>query len=104
MPIVDLRGDAVTPGEDGEVRIHGHHMMKGCGDLADATVGGDGYLYIVDCKTDSIRRHGVIAYPRETVEVRCQHAESPRSRSPDCRKNRSARTSAPRSHRNWCPK
>lgn len=90
MRIVDLNGDAVPPGETGEIQIRGHNVMKGYWNLPDATtatitpegwlnsgdigrIDSDGFFYIVDRSKDMIIRGGYNVYPREIEEVLYEH-------------------------------
>jgi long-chain acyl-CoA synthetase len=86
---VDEHGKPVPPGERGEVVVRGPNVMKGYykreDATADATRNGwfhtgdigtldtDGYLTIVDRKTDMIIRGGLNVYPREIEEVFMTH-------------------------------
>jgi long-chain acyl-CoA synthetase len=89
MRLVSDAGDAVSPGEVGEIAIRGHNVMKGywgkpaataeaipdgwfrTGDLA--RVDEDGYYYIVDRKKEMIIRGGYNVYPREIEEALHEH-------------------------------
>jgi long-chain acyl-CoA synthetase len=86
---LDDSGSFVKAGERGEVCIRGHNIMKGYYRRPDATAeamrGGwfhtgdigtldtDGYLSIVDRKTDMILRGGFNVYPRELEELLMTH-------------------------------
>jgi long-chain acyl-CoA synthetase len=88
--IVDLEtGQAVGPGQEGELVIRGPQVMKGywrqpaetaraiadgwfrTGDIA--TMDGDGYFRIVDRKKDLINTAGFKVWPREVEEVLYAH-------------------------------
>jgi long-chain acyl-CoA synthetase len=89
MKVVDDNGTEVAQGEVGEIVIHGHNVMKGYWNRADATeetihdgwlhtgdmgtVDEDGYFFIVDRKKDLIIRGGYNVYPREIEEVLYEH-------------------------------
>src|SRR5439155_5088904 len=89
MKVVDETGDAVRPGETGEITIRGHNVMKGYWRRPEATaaaivdgwfhtgdigrVDEDGYFSIVDRKKDLIIRGGYNVYPREVEEVMHEH-------------------------------
>ena len=86
---VDEHDAPVAPGERGEVVVRGPNVMKGYYDRPDATadalrggwfrtgdigvIDADGYLAIVDRKTDMILRGGFNVYPREIEEVLMTH-------------------------------
>jgi long-chain acyl-CoA synthetase len=86
---VDDKDQPVAPGQPGEVVIRGHNVMKsyykqpqataeamrnGWFHTADiGTIDADGYLSIVDRKTDMILRGGFNVYPRELEEVLLTH-------------------------------
>ena len=87
--LVDDQDADVAAGEPGEIVMRGPFVMRGywqreaatedtmrggwlhTGDIA--TVDGDGYLFIVDRKTDLIIRGGYNVYPRELEEVLYAH-------------------------------
>ncbi|MCW3013692.1 MAG: long-chain-fatty-acid--CoA ligase [Solirubrobacterales bacterium] len=89
MKVVDDDGLDVPAGEDGEIVIKGHNVMKGYWNRADATadsikdgwfftgdmarIDEDGYFFIVDRKKDLIIRGGYNVYPREIEEVLYEH-------------------------------
>ncbi len=89
MKVVDDGGNALPPGEIGEIAIRGHNVMKGYWNRPDATdevlrdgwlltgdmaqVDDDGYFFIVDRKKDMIIRGGYNVYPREIEEVLYEH-------------------------------
>jgi long-chain acyl-CoA synthetase len=89
MKLVGNDGDAVPPGEVGEIAIRGHNVMKGYWGRPEATaeaipdgwfrtgdlarVDDDGYYYIVDRKKEMIIRGGYNVYPREIEEVLHEH-------------------------------
>jgi long-chain acyl-CoA synthetase len=87
--VVDDDGQALPPGEPGEIVMRGPFVMKGywnneaatrdalrdgwfrTGDVA--VVDEDGYFAIVDRKKDLIIRGGYNVYPRELEEVLYEH-------------------------------
>lgn len=87
--VVDANDNDAPVGEQGEVVIRGHNVMKGYlgrpEATADAMRGGwfhtgdigqldeDGYLYITDRVKDMILRGGFNVYPREVEEVLMTH-------------------------------
>jgi long-chain acyl-CoA synthetase len=87
--IVDKAGCPVPKGQDGEIVVRGHYVMKGYYKNALATAEsirngwfhtGDigrfderGYLYVVDRLKDMIIRGGFNVYPRELEEVLMTH-------------------------------
>jgi long-chain acyl-CoA synthetase len=89
MRVVDDAGNEVPQGQDGEIQIRGHNVMKGYWRLpeatADAIVDGwfasgdigrvdeDGFYFIVDRKKELIIRGGFNVYPREVEEVLYEH-------------------------------
>ncbi len=89
MQCVDERDTPVATGERGEVVVRGSNVMKGYynrpDETADAFRGGwfhtgdigtldaDGYLTIVDRRSDMILRGGFNVYPREIEEVMMTH-------------------------------
>lgn len=89
MCIVDSSGNEVPAGEQGEILIKGHNLMKGYYKRPEATaksiVDGwlhtgdvgkmdeDGYFYITDRVKDMIIRGGFNVYPREIEEVLMLH-------------------------------
>ncbi len=89
MAIVDDNDHILPPGEEGELVIRGHNVMKGYHKNPEATAevmrGGwfhtgdiarmdeDGYFFIVDRKKDMILRAGMNVYPREVEEVLYGH-------------------------------
>jgi long-chain acyl-CoA synthetase len=86
---VDEEGMRVAAGERGEIVVRGPNVMKGYYNRPDATLevmrngwfhtgdigilDEDGYLSIVDRKTDMILRGGFNVYPREVEEVLMTH-------------------------------
>jgi long-chain acyl-CoA synthetase len=82
-------GRDVAAGENGEIAIRGHNVMKGYWHKPDETaaafvdgwfktgdvarVDEDGYYYIVDRKKELIIRGGFNVYPREVEEVLYEH-------------------------------
>ena len=86
---VDEQDRPVAPGERGEVVVRGPNVMKGYynrpADTAEAFRGGwfhtgdigtlddDGYLTIVDRRSDMILRGGFNVYPREIEELMMTH-------------------------------
>lgn len=89
VKLVDLDGNPVPVGEEGEIIVRGHNVMKGYLDRPDVTESvlqngwfhtGDvgrfdeaGNLYIVDRIKDLIIRGGFNVYPREIEEVFMTH-------------------------------
>jgi len=89
LRVVDDRGNALPPGEVGEIVARGPNVMQGylnrpaetaealrdgwyhTGDLG--RVDEDGYYYIVDRKTDLILVGGLNVYPREVEAVLAGH-------------------------------
>ncbi|WP_415720757.1 long-chain-fatty-acid--CoA ligase [Photobacterium ganghwense] len=87
--VVDVEGKTLTIGEEGEIIVRGHNIMKGYLDRPDATEAairngwfytGDigrfdesGNMYIVDRVKDMIIRGGFNVYPREIEEVFMAH-------------------------------
>lgn len=87
--LMDDNGNQVLPGQVGEIAIRGEYIMKGYLNRPEATrkvmQGGwfrtgdlarqdeDGYLYIVDRKTDMIVKSGFNVYPREIEELLLDH-------------------------------
>ncbi|WP_428774257.1 long-chain-fatty-acid--CoA ligase [Vibrio sp.] len=89
VKVVDLEGNTLPAGEEGEIVVRGHNVMKGYLGRPDATESalkngwfhtGDvgrfdqmGNLYIVDRMKDLIIRGGFNVYPREIEEVFMTH-------------------------------
>ena len=89
MRVVDLEGNEVPAGEQGEIVIKGHNVMKGYYKRPEATANtivdgwlhtGDvgkmdeeGYFYITDRVKDMVIRGGFNVYPREIEEVLLTH-------------------------------
>jgi long-chain acyl-CoA synthetase len=87
--VVDADDRAVATGEQGEVVIRGHNVMKGYLGRPEATatalrggwfhtgdigvIDGDGFLSITDRVKDMIVRGGFNVYPREVEEVLMTH-------------------------------
>jgi long-chain acyl-CoA synthetase len=87
--VVDVEGNDLPVGEQGEVAIKGHNVMKGYLGRPEATAESirdgwfhtgdvgrldeDGYLYITDRVKDMIVRGGFNVYPREIEEVLMTH-------------------------------
>jgi long-chain acyl-CoA synthetase len=87
--LIDDDGRDVAAGENGEIAIRGHNVMKGYWHKPDETaaafvdgwfktgdvarVDDDGYYYIVDRKKELIIRGGFNVYPREVEEVLYEH-------------------------------
>ncbi|RJR49166.1 MAG: long-chain-fatty-acid--CoA ligase [Desulfobacteraceae bacterium] len=89
--VVDENGKDVKPGEIGEIVERGEDTMAGywhdpeltAATIVDgwlhtrdmATVDEDGYIYIVDRKSDMIISGGFNIYPFEVEEVLCRHPD-----------------------------
>jgi long-chain acyl-CoA synthetase len=89
MRVLDDEGVAVATGQDGEIAIRGHNVMKGYWHRPQATADAirdgwlltgdigrqdqDGFFFIVDRKKDLIIRGGYNVYPRELEEVLYEH-------------------------------
>ena len=90
MRVVDSEGNDVSTGEQGEILIKGHNLMKGYYKRPQATTEAirdgwlhtgdigkmdeDGYFYITDRVKDMIIRGGYNVYPREIEEVLMTHS------------------------------
>ena len=90
--IVNPEGEFLKTGEEGEIVIKGHNIMKGYYNRPEATANAinkdgwfhsgdvgrldeDGYLTIVDRVKDMIIRGGYNVYPRELEELIVTHPE-----------------------------
>jgi long-chain acyl-CoA synthetase len=89
VKVVDVEGKVLPVGEEGEVIVRGHNVMKGYLDRPEATEAaikngwfytGDigrfdeaGNMFIVDRVKDMIIRGGFNVYPREIEEVFMTH-------------------------------
>ena len=89
VKVIDADGKPVKPGEIGEILIRSNKLMKGYWKKPEetaesvkdgwfhtrdmATVDEDGYLYIMDRKSDMIISGGFNIYPREVEEVLMSH-------------------------------
>ncbi|WP_066016681.1 long-chain-fatty-acid--CoA ligase [Endozoicomonas atrinae] len=91
LKVVDDEGKILLSGQDGELAIRGHNVMKGyfnkpeqtaevlkggwfyTGDIAHRDEAGN--YYIVDRKKDLIIRGGFNVYPREVEEVLLAHPD-----------------------------
>ncbi len=89
LKLIDPEWNEVPDGQDGEIAIKGHNIMKGYFGNPEATdavlkdgwfrtgdIGrrdDDGYYYIVDRAKDMIIRGGYNVYPREVEEVLYGH-------------------------------
>jgi O-succinylbenzoate-CoA ligase len=89
VKVVDADGNAVGPGEPGEILIRGPHIMKAYWNRPDATaeslrdgwlysgdiatVDEDGFVYIQDRKKDMIISGGENVYPAEVENVILGH-------------------------------
>ncbi|ELA8361751.1 long-chain fatty acid--CoA ligase [Vibrio alginolyticus] len=87
--VIDIEGNALPIGEEGEIVVRGHNVMKGYLDRPEVTESalqngwfhtGDvgrfdssGNLFIVDRMKDLIIRGGFNVYPREIEEVFMTH-------------------------------
>ncbi|MEU9742635.1 long-chain fatty acid--CoA ligase [Micromonospora chersina] len=91
MRLVDADWSEVPEGEQGEIAIRGHNVMKGYHGRPEATAevlrdgwfrtgdiarrDEDGYYFIVDRAKDMIIRGGFNVYPREIEEVMLTHQD-----------------------------
>ena len=91
MRLVDADWNEVPEGEQGEIAIRGHNVMKGYHGRPDATTevlrdgwfrtgdiarrDEDGYYFIVDRAKDMIVRGGFNVYPREIEELILTHPD-----------------------------
>ncbi|WP_406045830.1 long-chain fatty acid--CoA ligase [Micromonospora sp. NBC_00898] len=91
MRLVDADWNEVPEGEQGEIAIRGHNIMKGYHGRPDATTevlrdgwfrtgdiarrDEDGYYFIVDRAKDMIVRGGFNVYPREIEELILTHPD-----------------------------
>ena len=90
LKVIDNDGAALGTGENGEICIRGHNVMKGYHNKPEATAeaidrdgwlhtgdigyrDADGYYFIVDRKKELVIRGGFNVYPREIEEVLYQH-------------------------------
>jgi long-chain acyl-CoA synthetase len=90
LKVLGDEGQALGDGENGEICIRGHNVMKGYHNRPEATaeaIDGDGWLhtgdigyrdsegyyFIVDRKKEMVIRGGFNVYPREIEEVLYQH-------------------------------
>jgi len=89
VKVVDEDGQPVDPGRVGEILIRSNKLMKGYWKKPEetseafkdgwfhsrdmATVDEDGYLYIMDRKSDMIISGGFNIYPREVEDVLLRH-------------------------------
>jgi long-chain acyl-CoA synthetase len=90
LKVISDSGEALSDGENGEVCIRGHNVMKGYHNRPEATAetidgdgwlhtgdigyrDADGYYFIVDRKKEMVIRGGFNVYPREIEEVLYQH-------------------------------
>ena len=89
VKVIDIEGNALPIGEEGEIVVRGHNVMKGYLDRPEVTESalqngwfhtGDvgrfdssGNLFIVDRMKDLIIRGGFNVYPREIEEVFMTH-------------------------------
>jgi long-chain acyl-CoA synthetase len=87
--IVDEENNDVPPGETGEIIVHSRHLMKEYWnkpkETAETIIDGwlhtrdmgrmdeEGYIYLVDRKSDMIISGGENIYPREVEEVLYRH-------------------------------
>ncbi len=95
VQVVDLETGTrvLPPGERGEVRVRGPHMMTGYRDRPDETaqtvrngyiytgdighLDADGFLFITDRRKDVVFVKGYNVFPPEIEEVRYKHANRP---------------------------
>ncbi|MER6590554.1 long-chain fatty acid--CoA ligase [Micromonospora purpureochromogenes] len=91
MKLIDANGNEVPEGEQGEIAIRGHNVMKGYHGRPDSTAevirdgwfrtgdvarrDEDGYYFIVDRAKDMIVRGGFNVYPREIEETIMTHPD-----------------------------
>ncbi|MEW2328728.1 long-chain fatty acid--CoA ligase [Micromonospora chersina] len=91
MRLVDADWNEVPDGEQGEIAIRGHNVMKGYHGRPEATAevlrdgwfrtgdvarrDADGYYFIVDRAKDMIVRGGFNVYPREIEETILRHPD-----------------------------
>ena len=96
VPGVEVRiagptGEALAPGEDGEICVRGPVLMSGYWNAPEATAEAirdgwfhtgdvghldeDGYLFVVDRIKDLIIRNGFNVYPRDVEDVLLAHPE-----------------------------
>jgi long-chain acyl-CoA synthetase len=90
LKVVDDQGNALGAGENGEICIRGHNVMKGYHNRPEATAESidadgwlhtcdigyrddEGYYFIVDRKKELVIRGGFNVYPREIEEVLYSH-------------------------------
>lgn len=89
MRIMREDGSFAAPGEEGEIVIRGHNVMKGYLNLPEITqevfrqgwfhtgdlgrMDEDGYFYVTGLKKDMINRAGMNVYPREVETVLLEH-------------------------------
>ncbi|MCX6641610.1 MAG: AMP-binding protein [bacterium] len=91
VKIVDADGSSAVPGEVGEIAVNSEYLLKGylnrpeatravlrdgwffTGDLARREE--DGYIYIVDRKTDMIMKGGFSVYPVEIENLLLSHPD-----------------------------
>jgi long-chain acyl-CoA synthetase len=90
LKVIDAQGKALGDGENGEICIRGHDVMKGYHNRPEATAetidaegwlhtgdigyrDSDGYYFIVDRKKELVIRGGFNVYPREIEEVLYAH-------------------------------
>jgi acyl-CoA synthetase (AMP-forming)/AMP-acid ligase II len=89
VKVIDKDGKPVQPGEIGEILIRSNKLMKGYWKKPEetteaskdgwfhtrdmATVDEDGYIYIMDRKSDMIISGGFNIYPREVEDVLMSH-------------------------------
>jgi long-chain acyl-CoA synthetase len=90
LKVVSDSGETLGDGENGEICIRGHNVMKGYHNRPEATAetidaegwlhtgdigyrDADGYYFIVDRKKELVIRGGFNVYPREIEEVLYQH-------------------------------
>ena len=89
VKVVDENGNPVVPGRVGEILIRSNKLMKGYWknpeETAEAFKGGwfhtrdmatvdeDGYIYIMDRKSDMIISGGFNIYPREVEDILLSH-------------------------------
>lgn len=89
IKVIDDKGEALPPGEIGEIAIKGPNVMQGYYNLPEETTQAirdgwflsgdvgkmdeDGYVYLVDRSKDMVNVSGFKVWPREVEEVLAKH-------------------------------